>query len=248
MTFPPDRVRIMHRIYYQDGRRAEGRYKIPHGPAGSPVLIACAEDFLKQTGKWDEKVYERLCVVRTPEGKPEFSLCRQNEHCGRAEIAGQRQLKQQNQQRQMEGSEFCGLYVSVSHTGDFWVCLIADSPCGIDCQTIGERDRDVIRLTERYYLPEEQEAVKHRGKREFYRIWTRKESLGKLLGKGMFQAFPLPVLQDEESYGFQETELPGLDGFCTICMRDQNELSMPPELVSLQAEQLNGNRKGSLTV
>ena len=64
----------------------------------------------------------------------------------------------------------------------------------------------------------------------------------------MFQAFPLPVLQDEESYGFQETELPGLDGFCTICMRDQNELSMPPELVSLQAEQLNGNRKGSLTV
>lgn len=117
------------------------------------------------------------------------------------------------------------LYFSISHSGSFWYCLISDSPCGLDVQQ--NEERDFQRIARRFFRPEERDRVMEGGRREFFRIWTRKESLGKLLGRGMFQAFPLPVLSDSEEYGFQNVTIPEFDGACAFCFRSREEADAP---------------------
>lgn len=176
---------------------------VPHGKASDPFILRCARDFL------DKKRAGRGGNLETADS---LTVYRTPE--GKPGLTAD------------------GLFVSVSNTKNLWLCLIADAVCGLDYQDIGTRTAlQLEKLAGRFFLPEEADAVKNRGEREFYRIWTRKESLGKLMGKGMFQAFPMPVLQDERAYGFQDVQLPDTDGVCTICMRDQSERTRPAEIV-----------------
>lgn len=187
-------------------RMADGT--VPHGKSSDPFILRCARDFLDKS---------RTDRGRYPETADSLTVYRTPE--GKPELTAH------------------GLSVSVSNTKKLWLCLIADSACGLDYQDIGTRTAfQLEKLAGRFFLPEEADAVKNKGKREFYRIWTRKESLGKLLGKGMFPAFPMPVLRDAEAYGFQDVQIPDADGVCTICLRDQSERAEPAEIVCIQAE------------
>lgn len=90
------------------------------------------------------------------------------------------------------------VFLSLSHSGDYAVCALANSPVGVDIQRIqpvrtgmlrrffdeGQREafQQAYRIKDREFLPKEAEAA-------FLRQWTAKESYMKLTGTGMAAGF-----------------------------------------------------------
>lgn len=75
---------------------------------------------------------------------------------------------------------------SISHSGLYWVCLIAKSAVGVDI----ERKKNIsearfIKIAQRFFSEEEQTYVKQYGKEGFYHIWVRKEAFIKCKGTGL---------------------------------------------------------------
>lgn len=76
-----------------------------------------------------------------------------------------------------------GLYVSVSHSGAYVVCVVDDAPVGVDVETV----RDVDEKFMRRVCSEEELAYALRGndrERRFWELWTAKEAIFKLTGHG----------------------------------------------------------------
>lgn len=75
---------------------------------------------------------------------------------------------------------------SLSHSAEYAVCTISENDTGVDVETI-ENGADVLKIAKRYFTKNECERIVKAGdsKREFFRIWTRKESLLKALGTGI---------------------------------------------------------------
>lgn len=121
------------------------------------------------------------------------------------------------------------LRFSVSNTGNDWFCLMAETECGLDMQRI--EPRRTVEIAKRFFLPEEAKAVKEEGEVTFFRIWTRKEALGKMLGTGMFSAFERPVTGEAEDYGLRQVELDGLIG--ALSLTDKSELSEETVFVNI---------------
>ena len=94
------------------------------------------------------------------------------------------------------------LDLSVTHSGDIWMCLISDGRCGIDFQYMRKAAQPDI--AERYYAEGEKEYLENGmagpyvgrslgpGERpdRFFDIWTRREALGKYEGSGFFGKYP----------------------------------------------------------
>lgn len=78
----------------------------------------------------------------------------------------------------IEGDE---IYFSLSHSGDYVACIIADKSCGIDIER--HSDRDYEKIARRICTDSELEHVKT--KEEFYQVWTLKESVMKAEGLGL---------------------------------------------------------------
>ncbi len=72
-------------------------------------------------------------------------------------------------------------YISVSHSGDYAVCAISDSPIGVDV----EKERD---------LPE---RIQKRFAKDIIE-WTKKEAKGKLTGNGFFDSSPDKYIYSHE--------------------------------------------------
>lgn len=66
-------------------------------------------------------------------------------------------------------------FFSLSHTDGYAVCAIGDCPCGVDI----EAEREVSERLRRRFLGGASE-------KDALRLWTEKESFGKLDGKGFF--------------------------------------------------------------
>jgi|GEM_PF-5677709 len=80
-----------------------------------------------------------------------------------------------------------GLFFSVSHSGDVWMCLFSDRECGLDFQVHDDRDTNAVaarmfRAGELTYLSE---ADADRSGR-FFDLWAMREAYGKYTGRGMF--------------------------------------------------------------
>lgn len=121
---------------------------------------------------------------------------------------------------------------SLSHSDGMWICVMSDSPCGIDIQV--EKNTDVLKIAERFYKPDEVEYVRHFGKRGFFQMWTRREAYGKMIGTGFWGEIPKLVNEDLEliekfnDYYISEIEIG--DGItCAVCMKDL----MPQSIVLL---------------
>ena len=73
---------------------------------------------------------------------------------------------------------------NISHDGDMAVCAVADVPTGVDVQKITACDTKVADMVmqpdEIRYITSEKDTAA-----AFTRLWTRKESYIKLIGKGM---------------------------------------------------------------
>lgn len=74
------------------------------------------------------------------------------------------------------------VFFSISHSGDIWVCLMADFNVGIDIQI--SKNLNYNKLSERFFHEYEIEYIKQFGEEAFFEIWTRKEALVKYTGKG----------------------------------------------------------------
>lgn len=93
--------------------------------------------------------------------------------------------------------------ISVTHSGDIWMCLVSAERCGLDFQYL--KDRDIIRIVNRYFTEGEREYIDDHGKDKvgrqssagrkgrtsrFFDIWVRREALGKYEGHGLFGNYP----------------------------------------------------------
>ena len=72
------------------------------------------------------------------------------------------------------------IYFSLSHSGDYAACAIADSGVGVDIEECKEY---LEQIANRFFGESEKKLVND--KESFYRIWTLKEALMKAVGLGM---------------------------------------------------------------
>lgn len=77
-------------------------------------------------------------------------------------------------------------FVSFSHTKDFKACVVSDKAVGVDIERM-TTGRDYHSLSKRFFAPDE--ATKNRYK--FYKLWTAKEALKKLIGVPLPEALRL---------------------------------------------------------
>ena len=76
------------------------------------------------------------------------------------------------------------IFFSVSHSGTMAVCAASRAPIGADAEEIRPVQRDSVM---RFLHEEEQEMIRNAEDPDlaFFRIWTRRESLGKRSGEGI---------------------------------------------------------------
>jgi 4'-phosphopantetheinyl transferase len=83
-----------------------------------------------------------------------------------------------------------GIHFNISHSGNWVVCAVANSPLGIDVENIRPVDLEVAKrffTEEEYHFISSQEDIDKL--RCFYTLWTLKESYVKYVGKGLSIAF-----------------------------------------------------------
>lgn len=76
------------------------------------------------------------------------------------------------------------VHYSLSHSGNWWGCIIADEPVGFDI----ERYRDKVnylKIAKRYFTEMEFQYILQTGLDGFFKVWVRKEAYVKLLGSGL---------------------------------------------------------------
>lgn len=115
------------------------------------------------------------------------------------------------------------LHFSISHSGDYWACAMANQPIGLDLQEHVTRKGETLevaaarycRMAQRFFHPREAEYVKQEDSYlRFFQIWAARESYVKYTGQGIDDHFGefcvLPGrngLQEaqEQKKGVQET-------------------------------------------
>ena len=78
------------------------------------------------------------------------------------------------------------IHFNLSHSGEYAVCAVGDSPVGVDIQQIVPLKADIA---SRFFSSQEQAYVRGAGRREaFFDIWVLKEAYVKYTGKGFTEA------------------------------------------------------------
>jgi len=81
-----------------------------------------------------------------------------------------------------------GIYFSVSHSKNYWFCAVSRTEIGIDIQHIGSI-ADKQKIAKRFFHKDEYEYLKKNEFKEFYSVWTAKESYVKYTGQGITDSF-----------------------------------------------------------
>ena len=84
------------------------------------------------------------------------------------------------------------LHVSVSHSGEYFVCALSDEPVGIDLQLFSRQEAGCARLwriARRYFHPTEQRFMTPNPLERFFTLWTARESYVKYTGQGIGKDF-----------------------------------------------------------
>lgn len=107
-----------------------------------------------------------------------------------------------------------GIHFSVSHSGQMWICLMADFCVGVDIQEM--RKVKAKEITDRYFGPEEEHYVALWGDEGFMDLWVRKEALVKYLGTTLSKGIHYEVahngdLMDQVTTGQETIVLEGID-------------------------------------
>lgn len=87
-------------------------------------------------------------------------------------------------------------FFSLSHSGEYAVCVSANTPVGVDIQKINKANTEIAK---RFFSDDEFEYVKkgHNKDECFFEIWTKKEAFVKAFGQGINSDFSkFSVLKD----------------------------------------------------
>lgn len=81
-----------------------------------------------------------------------------------------------------------GVDISVTHSGDIWMCLVSEGRCGIDLQIL--KDEAPEGAADRFFTEGECKYIEEDKPGTFFDIWVRREALGKYGGRGFFGKYP----------------------------------------------------------
>jgi 4'-phosphopantetheinyl transferase len=111
-------------------------------------------------------------------------------------------------------------YFNISHAGSYVAIAISDKEVGIDIQD--KRKQKEKDLAKRFYSKREHASVKADSTGDmFYRLWTRKEALGKCTGDGVRPYLDTDVLElnKGELAKYEWNEKRVYDCFLCVCKR-----------------------------
>ncbi|MHC1721646.1 MAG: 4'-phosphopantetheinyl transferase superfamily protein [Aminipila sp.] len=90
---------------------------------------------------------------------------------------------------------------SISHSGEIWVCLMADFNVGVDIQIY--KSLKYKKVAQRFFQENEVQFINEQGIDAFFQVWARKEAYVKYTGNGFadegFSSFSV-VDKDNEGY------------------------------------------------
>lgn len=109
-----------------------------------------------------------------------------------------------------------GICFNLSHSGNYVICAVSEKPVGCDIEQIKEAPKQ---MESRVFSPEEIRCLEQLSSeaynREFFRLWTRKESYLKMKGIGI--RVSLQTLEVRDCY-FKEYEISGYQ--VTVCAEE----------------------------
>lgn len=132
---------------------------------------------------------------------------------------------------------FDGVFISISHAGNYAAAAVSSLPVGVDIETIRKCRPGICK---KCFTPEEAALVLSQKTPEetdsvFSKLWTRKESYIKAIGKGLAQSLSeFSVLDDEiikngsRTGFFCKSYLPETDCILSVCTKDSG--SFPQEI------------------
>lgn len=117
-------------------------------------------------------------------------------------------------------ADYPGVQFNLSHSGPWGACAVSEAPVGVDVELVRPMRQNVAG---RFFTSTEQQflARQPRPEQEFFRLWTRKESFLKALGKGL--TLPMnrfSVLEDVlywEGIAWYFHAFPVEGGYLTLC-------------------------------
>lgn len=125
------------------------------------------------------------------------------------------------------------LEFSLSHSGELWMCMVSQQPCGLDLQHV--KDCKFKEISKRLYTREEQHYVDLWGLEGFFDVWVRKEAFCKCTGQGIFSNMPgvvngnsdflMDVTWGDKKYFFTEITI-APDIKCAVCTDDEVQVNM----------------------
>ena len=120
------------------------------------------------------------------------------------------------------------LFFSLSHSGTMAVCALSEKEVGCDIERLGEGKLSVAR---RFFHPDEVAALEKSGDvRDFFRLWTCKESYLKCTGLGLLQPLdsfrvtlgdPPRLTQADAQRQYRLRESAAIPGYqCAVCTQE----------------------------
>ena len=77
---------------------------------------------------------------------------------------------------------------NISHSDDYWVCIIGNKECGIDVQKY--KSSNYKRIVSRFFSERDMEYVEAKGITGFFELWAMREAFAKYTGEGFFGKMP----------------------------------------------------------
>lgn len=114
-------------------------------------------------------------------------------------------------------TESDGIWLSLSHSGEYAVCAVSDRPVGVDIQSLRRPNEGIARrcFTERERAAAADDA-------SFTALWARKEAVSKAVGLGIQIGFSdIDVLGSEVSYDGASYSVEDID-----CMDDGYRMAL----------------------
>lgn len=107
------------------------------------------------------------------------------------------------------------IYVSVSHSGGCFACLVSSVPAGVDLQQ--QRKIKAGQISRRYFTADEIRYIEENGDEGFFFIWARKEAYCKYTGRGLEEIIKGTAVLGRDDVEFVDFQLEkGM--YCSCCI------------------------------
>jgi len=127
----------------------------------SELLVRKAlKDYSKRRNSIPAMDHDKILIKREEKGKPYFVISKDR------------------------FDEKLPVHFSVSHSGRWWGCLMAEETVGFDLEVCRQKV-NYEKIADRFFSQEESQYVRSAGLDAFFEIWVRKEAFVKYLGTGI---------------------------------------------------------------